>query len=207
MDWSLFPRGALIGLSVAAPIGPMAVLCIRRTLARGRIAGLLSGFGIATADAVYGAIAAFGLSSVSSFLIDIEDFVRLIGGAFLLWLGWRTFRTRALDVPRAGENARVRGAGAFLSTLGLTLTNPTTILSFVAIFSGIGFVNDDVGTASAVALVIGVFTGSTLWWAILISGTAWLRERLTVSRLTFINRLSGLIILAFGVIALASLAR
>ena len=207
MEWSLFPQGALIGISVAAPVGPMAVLCIRRTLARGRGVGMLSGFGIATADALYGAIAAFGLSSISSFLIDIQDLVRLVGGAFLLWLGWRTFVTKAIGISRTADRGRVQGAGAFLSTLGLTLTNPTTILSFVAIFSGIGFVNDDVGTASAVALVTGVFTGSTLWWTILISGTALLGNKLTATRLTLINRASGLIILTFGGVTLLSIVR
>jgi threonine/homoserine/homoserine lactone efflux protein len=207
MDWSLFPRGAIIGLSVAAPVGPMAVLCIRRTLARGRATGLLSGFGIAAADATYGAIAAFGLSSISSFLVDLQDVVRLVGGAFLLWLGWRTLRSRAADISQSGETGKINGIGAFLSTLGLTLTNPTTILSFVAIFSGIGFVSDEVGTASAVALVSGVFLGSTLWWVVLISLTAFLRGKLTVRRLTLINQFSGLVILTFGGIALLSAIR
>lgn len=207
MDWTLLPRGFVIGLSVAAPVGPMAVLCIRRTLARGRAAGMLSGFGIATADALYGAIAAFGLTSVSSLLIDLQDLVRLIGGAFLIWLGWKTLRTRAAAVSISADRGGAHGAGAYLSTFGLTLTNPTTILSFVAIFSGIGFVSDDVGTASAAALVVGVFSGSALWWVFLICATAILRGQLTAGRLTAVNRLSGLVILTFGGIALLSVIR
>jgi threonine/homoserine/homoserine lactone efflux protein len=207
MDWTLLPRGFLIGLSVAAPIGPMAVLCIRRTLSSGRASGFFSGVGIATADAFYGAIAAFGLNSVSSFLIDLQDLVRLIGGAFLLWLGWKTFGTRAADIPSSAAMNGMHGLGAYFSTLGLTLTNPTTILSFVAIFSGIGFVNDDVGTTSAVALVVGVFTGSTFWWVLLICATALLRGKLTARRLALVNRISGLVILTFGGIALLSVIR
>jgi threonine/homoserine/homoserine lactone efflux protein len=207
MDWSLFPRGFLIGLSVAAPVGPMAVLCIRRTLASGRLTGLLSGAGIASADACYGAIAAFGLTSVSSLLIDMQDLVRFIGGAFLLWLGWRTLRSPAAETTRIAESGSVQSAGAYLSTFGLTLTNPTTILSFVAIFSGIGFVNENAGTASAAALVAGVFIGSTIWWLILINATALLRTRLTSPRLALVNRVSGMVILTFGGIALLSAIR
>src|SRR3712207_2953311 len=132
----LFLEGIIIGLAIAAPVGPIGVLCIRRTLADGRTSGFVSGLGAATADAVYGAIAAFGLTLITDFLLGGASWLRLVGGAFLLYLGIKTFLARPAE--RAAE---VRGGGlpgAYASTLFLTLTNPTTILSFVAIFAGLG---------------------------------------------------------------------
>jgi threonine/homoserine/homoserine lactone efflux protein len=204
MDWSLVPRGVLIGLSVAIPVGPMALLCMRRTLAFGFGAGITSGMGIATADALYGAVAAFGLTSISSFLVDLQDAVRFGGGLFLLYLGLATARARAGRVEAGQTGGR---AGAYASTLGLTLTNPTTILSFAAIFSGFGVVSGDGGAGSASALVIGVFLGSALWWLVLVSGTGRLRGWLTAERLTWINRACGLAIGTFGLLALWSAIR
>src|SRR5262245_7035527 len=144
MDWSLLPRGVLIGLSVAAPVGPMAILCMRRTLAQGRLTGFVSGLGIATADACYGAIAAFGLTSIANVLVDQSDWFGILGGLFLLYLGVKTMRSPPIEgAAGAGTRRPADGLMAFGSTLGLTLTNPTTILSFVAIFAGFGVVNGD----------------------------------------------------------------
>jgi threonine/homoserine/homoserine lactone efflux protein len=208
MDWSLLPRGVVIGLSVAAPVGPMAILCIKRTLAKGRLTGFVSGLGIATADACYGAIAAFGLTSLSDALVDQADWVRGVGGLFLLYLGFSTLRSRPMaDAPAEVVRRPADGVLAYSSTLGLTLTNPTTILSFVAIFAGFGVAEGNRGTASAAALVIGVFAGSALWWLILTGGTGLLRGWLTAARLTWINRVSGAVIGVFGALALASLFR
>lgn len=207
MDISLFPRGLVIGVSVAAPVGPMAVLCMRRTVAYGRLTGFTSGLGIASADALYGAIAAFGLTSLSTFLVSLQDVVRIVGGLFLIFLGARTFRSQAAETARASGELKGGHAGAYLSTLGLTLTNPSTILSFAAIFSGFGIVSDSGRTASAAALVAGVFIGSCLWWLVLTGITAVLRSKLTPPRLTLVNRISGVVILAFGGIALLSVIR
>jgi threonine/homoserine/homoserine lactone efflux protein len=207
MDWSFFPRGVLIGLSVAAPVGPMALLCIRRTLAYGRAAGLTSGIGIATADALYGAVAAFGLTTISSFLVDLQEFIRFGGGLFLCFLGSSIVRSRAGAVSGAGDALGARHLGGFVLTLGLTLTNPATILSFAAIFSGFGIVDHQAGANSAAALVAGVFCGSTLWWLILASGTERLRSWITSTRLTWLNRGFGMAIVGFGVIALLTVIR
>ncbi|MCC6790202.1 MAG: LysE family translocator [Thermomicrobiales bacterium] len=207
MDWSLFPRGLLIGLSVAIPVGPMALLCIRRTLAFGFGAGFTSGIGIASADAIYGAVAAFGLTSISSFLVDIQDIVRFGGGLFLCYLGISTFRSIAGRIEDVAASGGSRHAGAFASTLGLTLTNPATILSFAAIFSGFGIAGRSDDAGSATALVAGVFLGSSLWWLILVTGTGRLRGWLSAGRLTTVNRLSGLAIGTFGLLALLSAIR
>jgi threonine/homoserine/homoserine lactone efflux protein len=202
MDWSLFPRGLLIGLSVAIPVGPMALLCMRRTLAFGFGAGFTSGVGVATADAIYGAVAAFGLTSISSFLVDFQDIVRFGGGLFLIYLGIGIFRSHPAQTETAAPLGTLRGAGAFASTLGLTLTNPTTILSFAAIFSGFGIAAKSDGADSATALVLGVFLGSVFWWLILVTGVGRLRGWLTGERLSAINRACGVAIGTFGILAL-----
>jgi threonine/homoserine/homoserine lactone efflux protein len=200
---SIFLRGLLIGFSIAAPVGPIGLLCIRRTLADGRAIGFVSGLGAATADAFYGAVAGFGLTVVSRALVQGQTPLRLVGGAFLCYLGVRTFLARP---AQAAGVAGPRGLlGAYLSTLGLTLTNPSTILSFVAIFAGLGLGGGGSDYASAALLVVGVFIGSALWWLIL-SGTAGaLRGRLTPAGLRWVNRLSGVILAGFGVAALVSL--
>lgn len=203
-DFSLLPKGALIGLSVAAPVGPMAVLCIRRTLSDGRWLGLVSGLGIALADAFFGGVAAFGLTSISNLLVAHQGIIRLVGGAFLIYLGLTTVRSVAAPLDVEGRVQRGGYAVALGSTLGLTLTNPLTILSFAAIFAGVGFAEERRGGASAGLLVLGVFAGSMLWWLCLTSGVVLVRGRLTVSRLTWANRLSGAVILTFGVIAILS---
>ncbi len=202
MDISFLIRGLLIGLSIAAAVGPISILCIQRTLERGQLYGLVSGLGAATADAFYGSIAAFGLTVISTFLLNQHLWIRLLGGIFLLYLGIKTF-TR-----RPAEKAAVAQAhsfpGAYLSTLLLTLTNPTTILSFIAIFAGIGVGGASKSYLSAATVVGGVFLGSALWWVILTGGVSLLRKRFTPRWLLWINRCSGIGILLFGIIALFS---
>jgi threonine/homoserine/homoserine lactone efflux protein len=202
MDIHFFFRGMVFGLSIAAPVGPIGVLCIRRTLAEGRAVGFVSGLGTATADACYGAVAAFGLTAVSAFLVNQHLWLRLIGGAFLCYLGVTTFRT-----PPSARAASAGGGGlwsAYGTTFLLTLTNPLTILTFAAIFAGIGAGELHGAYGSAALLVVGVFCGSALWWLLLSGGTSLLRTRLTPAALQWVNRLSGVVITVFGILALAS---
>ena len=203
MEPGFFLRGLLIGFSIAAPVGPIGVLCIRRTLADGRLAGLASGLGAATADAFYGSLAGFGLTLAANFLVSQQSWLRLGGGLFLLYLGVKTF----LSAPsgEAGQVAKTtsRGLwGAYLSTLLLTLTNPLTILSFVAIFAGLGLAETGGDLLSAGILVLGVFSGSAAWWLLLSGGVSLLRAKVTTGTLRWINRLAGLVIIGFGVAAL-----
>ncbi len=203
MDLNLLVRGLVIGFSIAAPVGPIGLLCIRRTLTDGRGAGLASGLGAATADAVYGAVAGFGLSAVSSFLLAQRAWLRLIGGALLCCLGLRIFLAK--PASQAASARRGGLGGAFGSTLLLTLANPTTILSFVAVFAGLGVADRGGDYAAAGTLVLGVFTGSALWWLLLSGGVGLLRERITPRALRWVNRLSGAIITGFGLGALGAL--
>ena len=204
MDVSVFLRGLAIGFGIAAPVGPIGVLCIRRTLADGRAVGFASGLGAATADAVYGAVAAFGLTLVSSALVGQGLWLRAIGGLFLSYLGARTWMAPPAVTP--GPAGRSRGlAAAWASTFALTLTNPTTIISFAAVFAGLGLGGRVGGYGTAALMVLGVFLGSALWWLLLSTGVGLFRSALTRDRLRWVNRGAGAIIAAFGVAALAGL--
>jgi len=202
MDHSFFLRGLAIGFSIAAPVGPIGVLCIRRTLAEGRLCGFASGLGAATADAVYGCVAGFGLTAVSDLLVSQQTGLRLIGGLFLVYLGVKSFFARP-----AGSAATPNGgalAGAYASTFLLTLTNPMTILSFAAVFAGLGLGGGATNYAGAALLVLGVFLGSALWWLCLSGGVGLFREKLNDDHFRWVNRISGTIIAGFGLLALLS---
>lgn len=203
MEPGLFLRGLLIGFSIAAPVGPIGVLCIRRTLANGRLAGLVSGLGAATADAFYGSVAAFGLTLVSDFLVSQQTWLRLGGGLFLLYLGVKTFLAQPAAEPAGTVKVGRAGLwGAYLSTLLLTLTNPLTILSFAAIFAGLGLAETGGNPLSAGILVLGMFCGSAAWWLLLSAGVSLFRRRVTPAALRWINRIAGLVIIGFGIAAL-----
>lgn len=196
-----FIKGVVLGFSIAAPVGPIGVLCIRRTLSNGMVSGILSGLGTATADALYGCIAAFGLTVISAFLVDNQSHFRLIGGLFLLYLGYTTFRSN----PPALDNAGGSGKGLlgdYVSSLFLTLTNPMTIISFAAIFAGLGVGQTSGNFALAGLLVFGVFIGSMLWWLILSRMVIIFRSRLDQKRLKWANQFSGIVIAAFGIVSL-----
>ena len=203
MDIPFLLRGIIIGFSIAAPVGPIGVLCIRRTLADGRAYGLISGFGAASADAIYGAVAGFGLTFISNFLVSQQMWLRLIGGIFLCYLGVKTLWAKpAEQVALVKKNKGL--VGAYASTFFLTLTNPMTIISFAAIFAGLGLANKEANYISATILISGVFIGSAAWWFILSIGVGLFRERFTNYGLQWVNRISGVIITSFGLIALVS---
>ncbi len=202
MNLSFLLRGIIIGFSIAAPVGPIGVLGIRRTLAEGRAAGFVTGLGAATADAVYGCIAGFGLTFVSNFLVSQQAWIRLIGGTFLCYLGLKTFLARPAETASSAKGNGL--VGAYASTFFLTLTNPMTILSFVTIFAGLGVASAGRSYSDAGILVLGVFTGSALWWFILSFGVSVLRSKFK-QILQWVNRISGIILMVFGVIALVNL--
>ncbi|MEB3273968.1 MAG: LysE family transporter [Prochlorothrix sp.] len=204
MEWRVFGeilvRGWVLGLAIAAPVGPIGVLCIRQTLAQGWRVGLATGLGAATADGLYGCVAALGVSAVSAVLLQYQQVLQGVGGLFLGYLGVVTFcRSPAQDTAVTGE---LQLWQAYSTTLGLTLMNPATILAFTAIFAGLGLGTTTGNPGDAIALVLGIGLGSASWWLLLSGITARLRHRLTGDRLLWINRLSGGVITAFGAIAL-----
>lgn len=195
-------KGLLLGFSIAAPVGPIGVLCFRRALEQGFWPAVAGGLGTAAADASYAAVAAFGITAISAQLLDFQRALAIVGGAALLWLGARAFRSRPADRP---AEASGRGLAAmFAATFLLTLANPSTILSFAAVFAGLGLVGAMSGGAAAGVLTLGVFAGSMLWWMLLAGTVSALRTRVPRTALVWVNRASGLLLSAFGVYVLAS---
>jgi threonine/homoserine/homoserine lactone efflux protein len=201
MDIGTLLKGLVLGFSIAAPVGPIGVLCIRRTLLNGRAVGFASGLGAATADALYGAIAGFGLTVVAELLHNQALWLRLVGGVYLCYLGLNMYRSQL--VMESGEPSFVALGPAYLSTFALTMTNPATILSFTAIFAGfLSSTNSSYATTGL--LILGVFLGSALWWLALSSGVSLFRSKLTATHMHWINRIAGSIIISFGVLVLNS---
>jgi threonine/homoserine/homoserine lactone efflux protein len=202
---ALYARMFLIGIAVAAPVGAMGVLCIQRTLSRGWRTGIATGLGVATADGIYAALAAFGMSALSGAIVAWQTPLRLVGGVALVVLGVRA----ALAAPRscaAETPASLDPAGAaqlYASAVGLTLTNPMTIMAFGAIFAGAGL-STQPGALNAAVATVGVASGSLSWWLVLVTGVALARHAVGPRLLRGINVGSGVVVAVFGVIAVTS---
>ncbi len=197
---SLFVKGLIVGFCLAAPVGPIAAICVQRTIAKRWMSGVLSGLGAAAADAVYGAVAAFGATIISEFLITEHEWLQRVGGVILLMLGARLLLMRPVERANGAPNRGL--AGDFLSTFVLTLTNPMTFVAFAAIFAtmGIGAVH---GRPMLTAeLVGGVFAGSAAWWIILCAGAFALRRHFDFKRLVFVNRATGVFVIVVGLVYL-----
>jgi len=200
-----FLKGLLIGFSIAAPVGPIGFLCIQRTIAYGQRSGLVTGLGAATADGFYGAVAAFGLTAISGFLVGQQFWFRAIGGVFLVYLGIKAFLSRSAE--RVASSTHNSLFSDYASTVLLTITNPITILSFAAVFAGLGLANAGGGHTSPALMVAGVVLGSTLWWFALSAGVSLLGPKLNSGSLSIVSRVSGAILVGFGIFALASISR
>ena len=196
-------KGVCVGFSVAVPVGPVGLLCIRRTLNAGLLAGFLSGLGAASADALYGLIAGLGLTAASGFLRDQEVWLRGLGGIFLLCLAYRNYRVKLVSVPAPCTPSGL--TSAYFSTFLLTLTNPLTVFAFAGIFAALGLTGNSVSVLNAFTLVAGVFAGSSLWWLFLCGAVDKLRYRLGSEQYQRINRFAAFLIGIFGIAALASL--
>lgn len=196
-------KGMILGFSIAAPVGPIGVLCIRRTLSQGMSNGFAAGLGAATADAFYGSAAAFGLTVITAVLLDYNLYLHIVGSVFLLYLGYNT-----LIAKPAQKRDTVYQEGwikAYFSTLFLTITNPMTIVSFGAVFAGLGIMDTKEDYLSSCLLVMGVFLGSSIWW-LMLSGTVYrLRDKFNYQGLIWVNRISGILILGFGIISFLGL--
>jgi threonine/homoserine/homoserine lactone efflux protein len=204
MNLAFFLRGVLVGVVIAVPVGPIGILCVRRSILKGPFSGLISGLGAAVADTLFGCVAAFGLTAVAEALIQHQGWLKLGGGTFLCAIGIRSIATEP-KVPRPGATDRGR-LGDFMSTFFLTLTNPVTILALAAIFAAVGIVEEDFDLASTSVLVGGVFVGSAAWWLMLTAIAMPLRDRLDPNHLEWVARVAGSLLLASGFYVLASLA-
>ena len=202
---AFFLKGIAVGIVIAVPVGPVGVLCVRRTIFQGRLAGLVSGLGAAIADAVFGFIAAFGLTFVSEWLLGYEDWLRAAGGCYLVYLGGHAI-FGAPPIKPAEQREPEDLLGDFASTFALTLTNPITILAFLGVFAAVGLAGEEATLGRAAVLVAGVWTGSLLWWFGLTFAAGRLFQSLEARRLSWINRGSGIILLLCGAALLASFA-
>jgi threonine/homoserine/homoserine lactone efflux protein len=203
MPAMLFLQGLILGFSIAAPVGPIGVLCIRRSIKDGWFTGFISGLGAATADMLYGGIAAFGLRAISDFMVTRQVWLRGLGGLFLIYLGVRTFFSKPSS--NSAPERRLGRFANYTSTFLLTLTNPLTILSFAAIFASIIPANAELTTLKSIQMVAGVFAGSSLWWIILSLTAGSLKSRLSEQLNLWIQWGSGVVITGFGIAALWSL--
>jgi threonine/homoserine/homoserine lactone efflux protein len=197
-------KGLLVGIVIAVPVGPVGVLCIRRTILDGRLAGLFSGLGAATADSVFGIIAGYGLTVISDSLFYYQDFLRIGGAAFLLYVGISSLISDPMERRRSDDDPEGL-LGDFASTFAITITNPVTILSFLAIFGAIGFTGEEATLLHATILVAGIWLGSFFWWIGLVSATGLLRMTFQRRHLVWINRGSGGILVFAGVLLIGSL--
>jgi threonine/homoserine/homoserine lactone efflux protein len=197
-------RSLVVGFTIAAAVGPITLLIVRRTIEHGRVYGLASGLGVAAADASYAGIAAFGLTAVMSLLVSGRVVLGIVGGVIIVLLGIRIMRSRPAVVAR--EVARPGLPGAFASIYALTMTNPLTILIFAAVFAGLGFASG-ASYLDAAVITLAVGTGSVLWWVILTAAIAWARERVSTRALLWVNRVSGAALVVFGAFAIASALR
>ncbi len=205
MEHLFLLKGLVIGFVIAAPVGPIGVLCARRTLMHGRRAGFYSGMGAATADSIYGFVAAFGLTYVSDLVVGHQFWLRLAGGSLLVVLGVRAIISPPVERNELPRLAR-HYAGMYSSTFFLTLTNPMTIFSFGAVFAGFGLAGAKGSILSAGVLIFGVFVGSGLWWLFLVGLFSLWRRRFEAHELMWVNRIAGSIIAVSGIAMLLSLA-
>lgn len=197
MAISFLLKGLIVGLSVSIPVGPIGILCIRKTVQEGRLAGFFTGIGAALADTCYGVIAALGVSTLSSFLLEQAFWLKLIGGTFLLILGVKLFFTNVTDDTT--EKVGKGHINNLLTTFLLTITNPTTVIAFLAIFAAIGLGDTNSSLSNSSYLITGVFLGSASWWLILSSTVNLFQAKFTPKRMVWFNRLSGAAIFSFGV--------
>lgn len=198
-------KGAIIGFSLAAPTGPVGMMCIRRTLTYGQRRGFVSGLGAATADSVYAIVAAFGITLISNFIIEQEHWIRLTGGILLILLGIRTLLKHPVEKsPQNGINGH---ASAFVSMFLLTFTNPMTLFAFAVVFAGIGAGSAVGDTLTASFLVAGVFCGSALWFLFITSAVHFYKDKFKIWGLKVVNTIAGSFILLCGIVVLLSLKR
>jgi threonine/homoserine/homoserine lactone efflux protein len=202
-DLPLPLRSLIIGFTIAMAVGPITLLVVRRTIDHGLRYGFVSGLGVASADATYGGIAAFGLTAITSILVSAHAVLGLVGGAVIVLIGLRTMATRPSGPADGGGRPGL--PGAFVSIYALTMTNPLTIVLYAGVFAAIGLGGG--GFVDAAVVTAAVLVGSTLWWVVLTSVVAWLRGRVSTTALLWVNRVSGAALVVFGALAVIASLR
>jgi len=202
MIW-IFLKGVGVGLAVAVPFGPISVLCLRQTIMKGRLAGLAGGLGVALADGFYALLAALGFLLLAEYLGALDFWLRLFAGLFILWIAVTIAKSRPPEKSPPVKNRTL--AANFIATFLLTLANPTTILTFVALFSGTGLAAGTGEKGAGLILTLGAFSGSLAWWIFLTEVAARLRHRVARKQLVWINRIAGFLLAIFGITILFQL--
>ena len=196
MELSPFLQGIIIGLTLAVPVGPISLLCIRRAVDGGRLHGILSGIGVATADSFYAAIAVLGLTAVSGLIIGQQVFFRIVAGLVLIAIGVKVFLSLPAEPGKdSGHDSYVKD---YLSLLAIALANPMTIIFFLIVLPGFGIVLGGTSLLTSLAFILGIFSGSVIWWIVLCGVVGSVRSRLTLRNLQIINRISGILIALYG---------
>lgn len=198
----LFLKGLMIGFSIAMPVGPIGLLCIRNVLTFGILCGFVTGLGAACADTIYGALAGFGVTAISTFLESNGTYLKSAGAFFLCYLGISTFLAKSSNLN--SEQMTLSHSRAFLATFFLTLTNPMTIISFAGVYAGLGLGSENSGTYGAFLITFGVLLGSAAWWIILSLTASFFREKMSSSSSLWLNKFSGSVLFGFGAIAFIS---
>ncbi|MBN1990047.1 MAG: LysE family transporter [Bacteroidales bacterium] len=202
MALTLLIKGIIVGLLASIPLGPIGVICIQRTINKGRISGFFSGIGAATADTIFAAIAGFSLSFVISFIEEKQLYFQIIGGALVIFLGIKIFYTNPIQQLRRHKKKKNNLLEDFLSVLLLTITNPLAVFLFIALFATLKIVNDSSNMVHSTIVLGGVFLGASLWWYTLSSLVNMFRAKFRLKQLWWINKIAGGVIFVLGIVAI-----
>jgi len=199
-------KGIVVGLSASIPLGPIGVLCIQRTLNKGRKSGFISGLGAAAADGFYAIVAGFSISIIIDSLVEYQLYLRILGGIVLLFLGYKLMTTNpGVQLRKQLRKKRTGLFGDFISIFALTISNPITIFVFAAVFAGFGIVDKNSNFVSVVVLILGILLGATSWWFTLSSVVSIFRHKFKLRRMLVINRVAGVLVIIFGLFIFGTL--
>ncbi len=206
MFLDLLWKGIIIGLSASIPLGPIGVLCIQRTLNKGRKSGFISGLGAAAADGFYAIVAGFSVSIVIDYLTEYQLILRIIGSIVLFFLGYKLITTNpAVQLRNQLKKKRKGLFGDFISIFALTISNPITVFVFAAVFAGFHVLDPDTPKHSVLILIFGILLGASTWWFTLSSVVSIFKDKFRLRRLLLINRIAGVLVIAFGGFIIATL--
>ncbi len=198
-------KGVIIGFTASVPLGPIGVLCIQKTISKGRISGFVSGLGAATSDMFYAIIAGFGLSFVTNFILENQLYLKIAAAIILFYLGFKIFFTKTVNEIQQSKKKGTGLFGDFISIFLLTVSNPLALFFFGGAFAAFGFVSEGSGLTSIMLLTVGVFIGAALWWTILTTIVNLFRSKFKIKRLWWVNKIAGIIVILFGVLAIISI--